>query len=71
MATRQTRLSTVQAAERLGIDPSIVAWHCRKGNLAAEKIGRDWLISTRSVDAMLRDRPPVRRGRKKTSVSVA
>lgn len=34
-----------QAAERLGIDPSLVRVYCREGRIRAEKLGRDWLIS--------------------------
>lgn len=39
-------ISTLEAASLLGIDKVTVAKWCRIGELAAQRIGRDWLVET-------------------------
>lgn len=49
-------LTVSQAAELLGLDPSAVRWHCRKGNLQATKAGpRAWLITPAAAEQFRKD----------------
>jgi excisionase family DNA binding protein len=50
MATYTTR----QAAARLGITPSRVRQFCREGRLKAVKFGRDWEISSASLNEFVK-----------------
>ena len=51
-------LSTPQAAERLGVTRQHVGMLIRTGELKAQKVGRQWIIDKRSIEAFeRRDRP--------------
>jgi len=51
-------LSTAQAAERLKVTQPHVALLIRRGDLKAQKVGRNWIIDVRSIEAFeRRDRP--------------
>ncbi len=52
-------LTTAQAAAELGVTPCRIQALIRKGRLVAQKIGRDWQIHPRALDAV-RDRKPGR-----------
>ena len=54
-------LTTHQAAEILGVTYGRVVQLCVKGQLKAFKLGRDWLIHTRSVHARAAAPPPAGR----------
>jgi hypothetical protein len=49
------------AAATLGLSPDTVRWHRRRGNLDGRRVGRSWLVSTASVEA-LKTRLDERRG---------
>ncbi len=51
-----TLLTVAEAAVRLGYTPRAVQLLCKAGRLPAQKIGRDWLIDPRAVDAFTRRR---------------
>lgn len=46
-------MTTVQAAELLGIDPASVARLIRQGKLHGERFGRAWMVSRRSAEDYL------------------
>lgn len=48
--TLKTAYTTVEAAEYLGMDGSLIRRYCRKGKLRAIKVGRDWLIEKKALD---------------------
>ena len=48
-------LTTSQVAKELGVSPRRVQALIKAGRLRAERVGRDWLIRPRDVDAV-RDR---------------
>lgn len=52
-------LTTTQAAERLGITSRRVVALINAGRLPAARLGRDWMIRERDLDAV-RDRKPGR-----------
>ena len=57
-------LTTHQAAERLGVSVRRVRQYIEDGRLKARKVGRDYLISKRSLEAFHRlpsGRPPAGR----------
>jgi excisionase family DNA binding protein len=59
-------MNTAQAAEYLNLNDSRVRQLCRSGDLAARKVGRDWIIRKADLDRLKDDRRiPVekRRGR--------
>jgi len=40
-----THVPAADLARTIGVDPSVVRHHCRKGHLpGAVKLGRDWLV---------------------------
>lgn len=41
--------NTTQAAKEWGVKRCQAAWICRTGKVRAEKMGRDWLISSSEV----------------------
>ncbi len=43
-----------ETAERLGITVSLVRRYCRAGRLAAEKLGRDWMVYEGAVKDSLK-----------------
>jgi excisionase family DNA binding protein len=49
-------ITTVQAADRLGVDASRVRQLLAAGKLTGQRVGRDWLIDPQSVDAYARNR---------------
>ncbi len=49
MAPAVTFLTSAEAAERLGIDCSLVRAYCRQGRIKAERQGRDWLIQEQAL----------------------
>lgn len=53
-------LTTEQAAARLGVSPRRVRAMIAAGRLAAQQVGRDWLISPEAI----RDYRPGRPGRR-------
>lgn len=71
--TMKNFISTSEAAAILGIDKVTVAKWCRIGELAAQRIGRDWLVESPIVRRGLvkpvgrppADRAPVIRPKKK------
>lgn len=54
-----SRLTTAQAAEKLGVNASRIRQLIIEGRLPAEKLGRDWLIDEKALD-QVRDRKPGR-----------
>jgi len=44
-------ITTVEAAQILGLDPSAIRHRIRKGKLKAERVGRDHLVSRRTIEA--------------------
>lgn len=44
-------ITTTEAAEILGLDPSAIRHRIRKGKLKAERVGRDHLVSRRVIEA--------------------
>lgn len=45
------RLFTVEeAADELGIAVTTLRYHCQRGNIPAEKHGRDWVITQDALD---------------------
>lgn len=63
LVTTNTQLTTLQAAERLGISPRRIRVLITTGRLPAQRLGRDWLIDERDL-AAVRERKP---GRPKTT----
>jgi excisionase family DNA binding protein len=51
-------LTTQQAAEALGMTVQGVHALIRKGNLRAQKLGRDYLLSSADVERVKSSRPP-------------
>jgi len=49
-------MTTLQAAERLGVSRQEVQRLITAGRLKAEKIGRDWIVDKRSIAAYERNR---------------
>lgn len=52
-------LTTKQVAAQLGITPRRVRQYIKSGRLKAKKIGRDYIVSSRQLDAFT-PRPPGR-----------
>jgi excisionase family DNA binding protein len=50
--------TTAEAAERLRIKPDSVAKKIKRGELAAIKVGKLWLIPKETLDAMLQPSSP-------------
>jgi hypothetical protein len=46
--------SVAQVAEMVGLKPVTIRWHITHKNIAAKKLGRDWLISTAMMDVLMR-----------------
>lgn len=44
-------LSVAEAADRLGLGVAMARRHCLTGNLPARKVGRDWVIGERDLNA--------------------
>ncbi|WP_139043255.1 helix-turn-helix domain-containing protein [Mycobacterium lentiflavum] len=42
-------VDTAVAAQRLGLTADAVRWHCRRGNLASRRVGRQLMVSTESI----------------------
>ena len=42
-----------QAAEIVDLSPITIRWHIGQGNIKAKKFGRDWMISTKTIDILL------------------
>jgi len=62
-------LSVAEAAQRLGLGVAMTRRHCLMGNLPAKKIGRDWVIGEREVNAFAeKERKP---GRAKQALATA
>lgn len=62
--TSPSKLTTAQAGERLGILKRSVSLLCRRGDIAGEKLGRDWLIDAEEVERYARERRPPHRPKK-------
>ncbi|MCY7419768.1 MAG: helix-turn-helix domain-containing protein [Chloroflexi bacterium] len=43
-------MTTIEAAERLGLAPATVRHQIDLGRIAARKVGRDWRVTAREVD---------------------
>ncbi len=52
-------LTTLQAAEILQIGRCMVARHCQSGQLPAEKVGRDWMITPKALETFKQHRPVI------------
>jgi excisionase family DNA binding protein len=50
--------TTAEAAERLRIKPDSVARKIKRGQLAAIKVGKHWLIRKETLDALLQPSAP-------------
>jgi excisionase family DNA binding protein len=50
--------TTAEAAERLRIKPDSVAKKIKRGQLAAIKVGKLWLIRKETLDALLQPSAP-------------
>jgi len=46
-----TLLTVTQAAAQLGLDPSLVRRYCRTGRIAAQQVGRAWVLTQEALDA--------------------
>lgn len=57
-------LTTREAADRLGLKPRSVVQFIKRGLIAAEKRGRDYLIEEAEVERYERERRPANRPRK-------
>lgn len=42
-----------QAAEIVDLSPITIRWHIQVGNIKAKKFGRDWMISTKTIDILM------------------
>ncbi|MBX2851782.1 MAG: helix-turn-helix domain-containing protein [Phycisphaeraceae bacterium] len=51
-------LSTAEAADRLNVTQPHVALLIRKGDLKGTKVGRNWIIDERSIEAFERRERP-------------
>jgi len=49
-------ITTTEAANILGLDPSAIRHRIRKGKLKAERVGRDHLVSRRVIEAEKREK---------------
>lgn len=47
-------LSVKQVADQLNVTPALVRRYCEQGRLKAEKVGRDWVIDQKAVNAFVR-----------------
>lgn len=47
-------MTTVQAAEILGVDRASIARLIRQGKLKGERFGRAWMVSKTSVESFLK-----------------
>jgi excisionase family DNA binding protein len=54
-------ITTIEAAEILGVDPSTIRHRIRKGKLKTERVGRDHLVSRRVIE-IERHNKEVKRG---------
>lgn len=43
-------ITTTQAAEIIGINSSMVRRYCRRGDLPAQQVGRDWMIERKDAE---------------------
>lgn len=50
-------ITTREAAQRRGVTPRRIRQHIAAGELAATKIGRDWMVDERSLRVLPRRRP--------------
>lgn len=48
--------SCTEAAAFLGLSPSVVRKYCDEGRLKADRVGRNWIISRKSLEHF-RDKP--------------
>ena len=62
-------LSGAVAAHRLGLGVAMVRRHCLTGNLPARKVGRDWVIGERDLNAFTEKTRP--RGRPRQTLAAA
>jgi excisionase family DNA binding protein len=53
-----TMLTTAEAAEILRMRPDSVARKVKRGEIAAVKVGKQWLIRRETLDAMLQPSTP-------------
>lgn len=58
-------LSTKQAAARLGITVPAVVYLIRRNLIAAEKVGRDWIIAESEVERYATERRPAHRPKRR------
>jgi len=58
MERREEYLTTAQAAERLHMKAATLARKLNDRTLPGVKVGRQWLIRTETVDAMLEPQAP-------------
>lgn len=49
-------ITTTEAAEILGCDPSTIRHRIRKGKMKSERVGRDHLVSRRAIETEKRER---------------
>lgn len=50
-------MTTTQAAEELGVTPRMVLHLISIGHLKAQKVGRDWQITQKNLDKVVRRGP--------------
>lgn len=61
--------TVAEAAERLGLDPSLVRVYCREGRIKADHFGKSWRISEAALVRFEANRP--KRGRPPRSAGPA
>ena len=60
-------IGTAEAAKRLGVNPSRVRALIDSGRLKAIKVGREWLINPKDLDAVKNRKPGRPRKARKTA----
>jgi excisionase family DNA binding protein len=51
-------MTLTQAAETCGLSPTTLRIQIRNGRIEASKLGRDWIVSPKALQAYLKDRAP-------------
>jgi len=56
--SERAHYTTAEAAERLRMKPDSVARKIKRGQLPAVKVGKQWLITKETLDALLQPSTP-------------